>query len=74
MKQQNIVIKTDKFNRRRTTSIGVFICINPDIVHRDTLHKDLIEAIDDIDLHESKYNQFFQDMTTPLKQPPREEI
>jgi hypothetical protein len=74
MKRQNLIVKMDKFNRHRTTSIGILICINPDIVHRDTLHKDLTEALDDIDLHETDYNQFFQDMLTPLKEPPREEM
>jgi hypothetical protein len=74
MKQNNIIIKTDKFHRKRTTSIGLLICINPDIVHRDTIHNDLMEALEDIDLHESEYNQFFQDMQAPLTEPPREEM
>jgi hypothetical protein len=73
MKQNNIVAKTDNFHRKRMTSVGILICINPDVVHRDTLHNDLQEAIDDIDLFEADYNHFFCDMSAPLKEPPREE-
>jgi hypothetical protein len=74
MKEQNIVMKTDKFDQKRTTSIGLLICINPDIVHRDTLHKDLSDALDDLDLYDTDYNHFFYDMSAPLKSPPREEM
>jgi hypothetical protein len=74
MKKNNIVAKSDNFHRNRITSIGILICINPDIIHRDTLHKDLTEAVEDIDLLETDYNHFFCDMSAPLKDPPREEM
>jgi hypothetical protein len=74
MKQHNIVGKTDLFYRKRMASVGIMICINPDIIHRDTLRKELSEALDDIDLYEADYNHFYYDMSDPLKEPPRQEI
>jgi hypothetical protein len=42
--------------------------------HRETLHKDLSDALDDLDLYETDYNQFFYAISDPLKSPPREEM
>jgi hypothetical protein len=59
MQKEKITSKPDNFMMRSTASIGVFIGMHQDLVHRDSFHMLLCQVLQMVDLTEPVFDEFY---------------